>query len=121
MSRPADSAAPNTPPPGASSTGASSTGASSTGTSSTGAAKASKRSGALAIAGVAVSMLYLVNPTAGVFELIPDVIPVVGNLDEVFFTGLLLTSLARLGITLPGTRAATPDDRVINVPPRESK
>ena len=116
MSRPADSAAPNTPPPGASSTGASSTGA-----SSTGAAKASKRSGALAIAGVAVSMLYLVNPTAGVFELIPDVIPVVGNLDEVFFTGLLLTSLARLGITLPGTRAATPDDRVINVPPRESK
>lgn len=116
MSRPADSAAPNTPPPGASSTGASSTG-----TSSTGAAKASKRSGALAIAGVAVSMLYLVNPTAGVFELIPDVIPVVGNLDEVFFTGLLLTSLARLGITLPGTRAATPDDRVINVPPRESK
>ena len=116
MSRPADSAAPNTPPPGASSTGASSTG-----TSSTGAAKASKRSGALAIAGVAVSMLYLVNPTVGVFELIPDVIPVVGNLDEVFFTGLLLTSLARLGITLPGTRAATPDDRVINVPPRESK
>jgi len=30
----------------------------------------------------AVSGIYLFNPTAGVLELIPDNLPVVGNLDE---------------------------------------
>ena len=33
---------------------------------------------AMAIIGV----IYLLNPTAGVFELIPDIIPGIGNLDE---------------------------------------
>jgi len=27
-------------------------------------------------------LLYLLNPTAGVFEFIPDNLPVIGNLDE---------------------------------------
>jgi uncharacterized membrane protein YkvA (DUF1232 family) len=29
-----------------------------------------------------VSIVYLLNPTAGVFELLPDVIPFAGNVDE---------------------------------------
>ena len=29
-----------------------------------------------------IALIYLINPTAGVLELIPDNIPVVGNLDE---------------------------------------
>ncbi len=29
-----------------------------------------------------VAVIYLINPGAGVFELIPDNIPVIGNLDE---------------------------------------
>lgn len=33
------------------------------------------------IAGI-VGLVYLLNPTAGVFELIPDNLPLIGNLDE---------------------------------------
>lgn len=29
-----------------------------------------------------IGLIYLLNPTMGVFEIIPDVVPVVGNLDE---------------------------------------
>lgn len=38
------------------------------------------------------SALYILNPTLGVFELLPDVLPVVGNLDEAAATGLLIAS-----------------------------
>lgn len=31
---------------------------------------------------IVVSSVYLINPTAGVFELLPDALPVVGNIDE---------------------------------------
>jgi hypothetical protein len=48
-----------------------------------------------------VSALYLINPTFGVFEFLPDNIPIVGNLDESFFTWVLIASLAALGIELP--------------------
>lgn len=44
-----------------------------------------------------LSALYLINPTLGVFELIPDNLPVIGNLDEVTATTLLLSSLAYFG------------------------
>jgi hypothetical protein len=57
----------------------------------------------LAVLGVIVSVIYLSNITLGVFE-IPDNLPFVGNLDEVFFSGVLFASLARLGIRLPGGR-----------------
>ena len=36
-----------------------------------------------------LSSIYLFNPTAGVLELIPDNLPVVGNLDEVAASFLL--------------------------------
>jgi len=35
----------------------------------------------------------LVNPTAGIFELIPDNIPLVGNLDEFAASALLIKSI----------------------------
>jgi hypothetical protein len=63
----------------------------------------------MAIAGVLISLLFLSNLTfGGIIPLeIPDAIPVIGNLDEVFFTGVLLTSLGYLGIPLiPNFRAA---------------
>lgn len=44
-----------------------------------------------------LSALYLFNPGAGFIELIPDNIPGVGNLDEVFFSAILLKCLAHFG------------------------
>jgi len=60
---------------------------------------------AVALAGVLVSCLYLANLGAGVFFEIPDILPGIGNLDEVFFSTVLLASLAKLGIPiLPNLR-----------------
>ena len=62
----------------------------------------------LAIGGVLISLLFLSNLTFGGFIPleIPDALPIIGNLDEVFFTGVLLTSLGYLGIPLiPNFRA----------------
>lgn len=50
---------------------------------------------------VIISMLYIINPTFGVFELLPDNLPLVGNIDEGLFTILLLWSLGKLGVDLP--------------------
>ena len=44
-----------------------------------------------------LSGLYLLNPGFGVFELIPDNVPFVGNLDEATATFLLLSALAYFG------------------------
>jgi uncharacterized membrane protein YkvA (DUF1232 family) len=46
--------------------------------------------------GIAVSVIYLLNPDGGLFELIPDFVPVVGNLDEVGATLLFLKCLSTL-------------------------
>ncbi len=42
----------------------------------------------------AAGFLYLLNPTFGVFELIPDNTPLVGNLDEAAATALLIGAIA---------------------------
>jgi len=55
---------------------------------------------AVAIAGVVVSCVYLANLGGGIFLEIPDVIPGIGNLDEIFFTTVLLASLAKLGLPI---------------------
>jgi len=47
-----------------------------------------------------ISFLYLINPTLGMFEFIPDNIPFIGNLDEATASFLLLSSLAYFGIDL---------------------
>jgi hypothetical protein len=51
-----------------------------------------------AAAGALVSALYLANLGAGFLEFGPDNLPGVGNLDEVFFSFLLLYCLRKLGI-----------------------
>lgn len=60
----------------------------------------SKKRGCLALFGLLVSTLYLANLSGGFIE-IPDNIPGIGNLDEVFFSGVFFASLAQLGINLP--------------------
>jgi len=54
----------------------------------------------VALFGVLISCAYLANLGGGVLLEIPDIIPGLGNLDEVFFTTVLLASLAKLGIPL---------------------
>ena len=45
---------------------------------------------------------YLINPGAGVLELIPDNVPVVGNLDEAGAAALLVSCLAYFGLDIGG-------------------
>ncbi len=53
----------------------------------------------VAVAGL-LSLVYLVNPGAGVFELIPDNIPIVGNLDEAVAVAIILAAFRYYGIDL---------------------
>ncbi len=55
-----------------------------------------KKLTALFVAGL--SGLYLMNLGAGIVELGPDNAPVVGNIDEIIATVLLLRALTYLGI-----------------------
>lgn len=48
-----------------------------------------------------LSAIYLLNPGAGIFEIIPDNLPVVGNLDEAAAVALLLACLRYFGVELP--------------------
>ncbi len=55
------------------------------------------------------SFIYLINPTAGVFEFIPDVIPIIGNVDEGTASLILISVLRYYGLDLSrlfGGRAA---------------
>lgn len=47
-----------------------------------------------------VSTIYLLNPGAGVIELIPDNIPIIGNLDEAAAVTILISCLAYFGVDL---------------------
>jgi uncharacterized membrane protein YkvA (DUF1232 family) len=47
-----------------------------------------------------LAFFYLLNPTFGVFEFIPDNIPVIGNLDEATATMVLLGALRYHGLDL---------------------
>ncbi|MFT4177612.1 MAG: DUF1232 domain-containing protein [Luteolibacter sp.] len=65
----------------------------------------------VALTGI-LSAVYLLNPTMGIFELIPDNIPGIGNLDEAAAAFLLLNSLAYFGLDvrhLFGNRAKKPE------------
>lgn len=50
----------------------------------------------VALAGI-VSLLYMLNPTMGLFELLPDNIPFIGNIDEATATMLLLGAMRYFG------------------------
>ena len=45
-----------------------------------------------------ISILYLLNFTFGLIEFLPDVLPLVGNLDEVVITGILISVLSYFNI-----------------------
>ncbi|VAW86042.1 hypothetical protein MNBD_GAMMA18-563 [hydrothermal vent metagenome] len=47
-----------------------------------------------------LSVLYLLNPTAGVLELIPDNIPGIGNLDEATAVFLLISCFRYFGFDM---------------------
>lgn len=47
-----------------------------------------------------ISLIYLINPTAGIIEFIPDNIPFVGNVDEGLATILLISAIRYFGIDL---------------------
>lgn len=49
-----------------------------------------------AVIGAVLAAAYILNPGAGVFELIPDVVPGIGNLDEAAATALLLACVRTL-------------------------
>ena len=40
-----------------------------------------------------IALIYLVNPTAGFIEVIPDNIPFIGNLDEFAASALLIKAI----------------------------
>lgn len=49
-----------------------------------------------AVAGIIIGVIYLINPTAGFIELLPDNLPFIGNLDEAGATTLLLWGIQTL-------------------------
>ena len=53
-----------------------------------------------AILGGLLGAIYLLNPTAGILELIPDNLPVIGNLDEAAAVLLVLNCLRYFNIDL---------------------
>ena len=55
----------------------------------------------VAWATIAAGSAYMINPTAGIFELLPDNLPVVGNLDEAAVVFIMLGAMRYLGMRLP--------------------
>ncbi|MEE8260740.1 MAG: DUF1232 domain-containing protein, partial [Nitrospinaceae bacterium] len=53
----------------------------------------------VALAGL-LSLVYLLNPGAGVLELIPDNLPIIGNLDEAAAVAIILAAFRYYGIDL---------------------
>jgi len=56
-------------------------------------------------------LIYLLNPGAGIFELIPDNLPLIGNLDEAAAVATLLMCLKYFGISLPDFFSRDKDPR----------
>lgn len=49
-----------------------------------------------------VAVLYMINPTGGLLEIISDLIPFVGNMDEAAATALFIGVLGYFGIDVKG-------------------
>jgi len=60
-----------------------------------------------------ISTMYLLNIGAGFIELIPDNIPLVGNLDEAAAAALLIMCLSYFGIDLTNIFKKKPDNNNI--------
>lgn len=64
------------------------------------------------IAGLGVvAIVYLINPTLGVLELLPDNLPIVGNIDEGLATTVLLAVLRHYGLDV--TRLLSRDTKAV--------
>jgi len=61
--------------------------------------RSKKKDRIVAIVG-ALSFLYLINPTFGLFELLPDQLPGIGNIDEAFATYVCINSLLYFGVDI---------------------
>lgn len=70
----------------------------------------------IAALGVLASVLWILNLTAGIFE-VPDIVPIFGNLDEAAAAAILFSCLRYLGFDiLPfGKRGVRKTDEVIDV------
>jgi hypothetical protein len=55
----------------------------------------------VAWATIAAGSIYMINPGLGVFELLPDNLPIVGNLDEAAVVFIMFAALRYLGVRLP--------------------
>lgn len=74
----------------------------------------------LTVAGVGlVAAIYLVYPSLGIFEFIPDALPLVGNLDEATATVLLVSAFRYYGVDLSRlfNRDSRADDDTQQLPP----
>ncbi len=49
-----------------------------------------------------ISVIYMLNPTWGVIEVIPDNIPIIGNLDEATAMAVLVACLRYFGYDIAG-------------------
>lgn len=47
-----------------------------------------------------LSLVYLINPGAGIIEFIPDNLPIIGNLDEATATAVLLACARYFGLDI---------------------
>ena len=54
----------------------------------------------LSIMMILIGVIYILNPTFGMLELIPDNIPFIGNLDEAGAVFLIISGLRYLGFDL---------------------
>ena len=56
----------------------------------------------LAVIGTALfAVFYILNPTAGFIELIPDNIPIIGNLDEAGAVLIIISAIKYFGFSIP--------------------
>jgi uncharacterized membrane protein YkvA (DUF1232 family) len=63
-----------------------------------------------------VSVIYLINPTAGLLEFIPDNFPILGNLDEAAAVLILLNTLRYYGLDLTKALYRRDNDDVVDAP-----
>jgi len=61
------------------------------------------------VLGLVFGVIYILNPGFGLFEAIPDALPIIGNLDEAAAVALIATSVRGLrALRAPAPRATTP-------------
>lgn len=68
----------------------------------------------VAVIAALLSIIYLVNPTAGLVEILPDNLPFLGNLDEAGVTAILIWAINELrtgSVPPPSPRDVTPPNQ----------